>query len=331
MRVAESGTFLVLVTLGLLGCGCSIGNLFDPGGIESLSATEVGRTSGTPLLDAPPPELVTRLSLDTDFYRQHLDADGIPILASAQVSPFALAEARWIIENMLANREDLVAALASTPVRVTIMGVGEFTTDIPEHSDLQPAAYWNRLARGHGATNEKPAVSAGEENLLKLDGDPYATESILIHEFGHAIHEQGMKLLDPGFDTRLSVIFKQAIAEGLWQGTYAATDHAEYFAKGVQSWFDTNRENDSEHNHVNTREELIDYDPRLATLLGELFADNAWRYRPPGVRKRVVTHLEGFDRASAPSFTWPPELASIDVSKRPSLISVPFENRVYEE
>ena len=40
----------------------------------------------------------------------------------------------------------------------------------------------------------------------------------------------------------------------------------EYFAEGVQSWFDNNREPDHDHNHVNTRAELIEYDPALAAL-----------------------------------------------------------------
>ena len=41
--------------------------------------------------------------------------------------------------------------------------------------------------------------------------------------------------------------------EGLWKGKYASVNHHEYFAEGVQSWFDNNRENDHDHNHVNTR------------------------------------------------------------------------------
>ncbi len=28
---------------------------------------------------------------------------------------------------------------------------------------------------------------------------------------------------------------------GLWKGKYASVNHHEYFAEGVQSWFDDNR------------------------------------------------------------------------------------------
>ena len=38
---------------------------------------------------------------------------------------------------------------------------------------MTPKAYWDKRARGLGATPERPAVSCGEENLLNLQGDWY--------------------------------------------------------------------------------------------------------------------------------------------------------------
>jgi alpha-glucosidase len=74
----------------------------------------------------------------------------------------------------------------------------------------------------------------------------------------------GLNRVDERFDARLRKCFDDAIKKGLWKGTYAAVNHNEYWAEGVQSWFDDNRENDSLHNHVNTRAELKEYDPGLA-------------------------------------------------------------------
>ena len=67
---------------------------------------------------------------------------------------------------------------------------------------------------------------------------------------------------------------KSALADGKWKGTYAAQNKEEYWAEGVQSWFDTNRSNDHEHNDIDTRDELKPYDPGLAALLAEVFGDN---------------------------------------------------------
>ena len=93
----------------------------------------------------------------------------------------------------------------------------------------------------------------------------------------------------------------------MWKGTYAGSNSGEYWAEGVQSWFDTNRQNDSQHNHVDTREELKAYDPELAKLCNEVFGDGPWRYVRPD-RRKERGHLAGFDLGKAPAFKWEPEL-----------------------
>ena len=80
---------------------------------------------------------------------------------------------------------------------------------------------------------------------------------------------------------------------------YAAKNRAEYFAEGVQCWYDTNRTMDHDHNHIHTREQLKDYDPKLAAFCAELLGDRKWRFVSP--RERAgKDHLEGYDPKSAP-------------------------------
>lgn len=251
----------------------------------------------------PPRELVERWNL-SPFYQKHLLVGELPVVGSANVPDAALAEAAWLVRQMIGHRPDLLQALGRNRVRLVVMAHTEMTTDIPEHSDLRPRDYWDRRARGLGASRRRPAVSCGAENLLGFPGDPYSTENILIHEFGHAIHQMGLRDVDPTFDARLKEVYAQALAAGRWQGTYAATNKEEYWAEGVQSWFDTNRENDREHNHVNTRQELKEYDPPLARLLEEVFGDGPWRYSPPQHR-RHLPHLAGWNPEENPRFRWP--------------------------
>ncbi len=255
----------------------------------------------------PPPELVEKLSLDTSFYRKHLVVEDLPIVSSAKVSDYAHKEAEFLIRKMLGHRPEVIRAIASKNVRLAIMAPDELTTQVPEHSDLTPKNYWDKRARGLGATKKRPAVSVGEENLLGLQGDPYAAESIMIHEFAHVIHQQGMNTLEPDFQKRLEQCFNRAVLKGLWKGKYAGTNPAEYWAEGVQSWFDTNRENDHDHNHVNTRQELREHDPDLAKLVESVFGDRDWRYVKPQDRAEPA-HLAGFDRSDAPVFAWPKQL-----------------------
>ena len=212
------------------------------------------------------------------FYAKYLDVGGFPVVSSAKVSDEGLREAAYLVRSMLAERPDVLASLATNNVRLAVMSPDEQTTDVPEHSDLKPKDYWDKRARGLGPTPQRPCVSCGEENLLNLAGDRYPTENILVHEFAHAIHQMGVNPIDPKFDGHLKDVYAKAIAAGLWKGTYAAGNKEEYWAEAVQSYFDTNREHDREHNHVNTREELKDYDPALFALIDETFKRNPWRY-----------------------------------------------------
>jgi hypothetical protein len=255
---------------------------------------------------AVPSELRARLKL-APFYEKAVVADGFPILSSKEVSDYALLEAAYLIDQMLAKRLDIRQALTKNKVRFVIMAPSELTTVVPEHSDLTPAKFWDMRARGLGATRRRRAVSCGEENLLRLRGDPYRTENILIHEFAHAIHELGLSSVDTKFDRRLRGIYRRAMKRRLWKEKYASVNHKEYWAEAVQSYFDTNRPPDHDHNFVDTREELEAYDPEIAKLVNEVFRGEKWRYVRPG-RRKSAAHLEGFDRDKSPKFEWPPAL-----------------------
>ena len=259
---------------------------------------------------APPPAAVRETFNLDPFYEQWIDVDGLPVVASAKVDPYAVKEAVWLIRQMIGHRQDVLQALAKNNVRFAVMAHNELTTQIPEHSDLQPDYYWDRRARGLGSTPIRPAVSCGEENLLNYSGDPYSTENILVHEFAHAIHQMGLNTVDPSFDDRLKIIYDAAVEKGLWKDTYAITNKAEYWAEGTQSWFDTNRANDDQHNHVDTRDKLKEYDPALATLLTEVYGDADWRYTQAITRTHLV-HLQGFNPEESPEFEWPSELIEL--------------------
>ena len=266
-----------------------------------------------PEVTAPPAELHVPA-----FYKKFISAEGYPIVASERVNDYALKEAAHLVNLMLARRPDVRAAMIQGGSRLCILAHDEFTTDQPEFAwlgrepvadfpQISPTDFWDARARGTGGSETDPYCSSAEENLLGYPGDPYAAECILIHEFAHNIHLRGMVRVDKTFDRRLKKTYADAMKAGLWKGKYASVNHHEYFAEGVQSWFDNNRVNDHDHNHVNTRALLLEYDPGLAAMCREVFGDTVIKYTKPATR--LTGHLAGYDPTKAPKFVWPERLA----------------------
>lgn len=80
---------------------------------------------------------------------------------------------------------------------------------------------------------------------------------------------------------------------------YAHKNRAEYWAEGVQCWYDTNRTMDHDHNHIHTRAQLKVYDPHLAALCQDVLGDSPWRFVSP--RERAgKDHLANFEPSTSP-------------------------------
>lgn len=213
------------------------------------------------------------------FYQKYLDADGIPIVASAQVADEALREAHTIVTLMLSKCKSAREYMISKHCRVMIVGEKEEVCDLPEYAHIcntpENIAFWNKRARGFGGSPEDDySASCGEENLLALSSDRYVGENILIHEFAHLIHLVGIAETEPEFNKELEAIMGRAIAKGLWKDTYAISNKEEYFAECVQSFFNCNRYSETPngvHNSMNRRAKLKVYDPEMYELLKRYF------------------------------------------------------------
>jgi alpha-glucosidase len=89
----------------------------------------------------------------------------------------------------------------------------------------------------------------------------------------------GLMSIDADFDGKLRDAYKHAMEQGTWKDTYAATNHKEYWAEGVQAYFDCAAPpQPGNHNDINTREKLEKSDPDLFALIDGVFKQNKWRY-----------------------------------------------------
>ena len=106
-----------------------------------------------------------------------------------------------------------------------------------------------------------------EENLLCTSRDPY-NEDIYIHELAHGVHLVGGGAIR-NFDVAVEQAYHQAKRSGLWTRTYAISNSMEYFAEGVQSYFNHGNSGiedvgppsgNGNVNNINTRKLLFGYD-----------------------------------------------------------------------
>ena len=216
------------------------------------------------------------------FYDKYCPAAGIPVVSAGEVSDDAVMAAGDIVTNMLREMPEARQVLAQSNVRVGVIGADQETTDMPAYSDLNeeyPDVDWDERSRGLAATPARPLTSAAEENLMCYADDPYAGESILVHEFGHTIKGMGLETVDDSFAAQVDSLYQSALDAGRWADTYAASNADEYWAEGVQSYFNANREAsppNGVHNHVDTRPELAEYDPPLFAVLDSTFGGLEW-------------------------------------------------------
>jgi hypothetical protein len=292
-HVYQENSMALLFRLMLILAFCLAAGFNDRSGAADINPTAPQYCS----ISAPPPEL----ELDHSFYRKYCKSAGLAIAGSARVPDAAFQAAADIVSHMLASMPNVRKKLVAAKVHVAIIGATEKTTDIPEYSQLKgdtSARDWDKTTRGLGATVDIPVVSGAEENLLcypppssniSAPDDPtadgYHGENIFVHEFSHTIKQMGIEAINPQFRQQVQNAYQHAKDGGLWHDTYSMQDAEEYWAEGVESYFDANllvHPPNGIHNEINTRAKLKGYDPQLYDLIDGAFHGGSWR--PPCFR-----------------------------------------------
>ena len=114
----------------------------------------------------------------------------------------------------------------------------------------------------------------GEENILYYSSDSYSNEDIFLHEFSHGIHLLGAKYAVSGLDSSLQYWYGVRRSQGLWSNTYSMSTYKEYWAEGVQSWFNVNDYSNPPngiHGPISTKKALKSYDYELYKLIAKVF------------------------------------------------------------
>lgn len=270
--------------------------------LPTLNA-EGGQAAASPIEVAPIGDALRQEYKIHPFYKKHVVIRGIPVIGAEEVTDYAFLECAWTLDQMLHDRSLALNALIGAKVRVGIIGMKQFTMDIPENQNPRmtaKAAYNDRRSRGLGGL---PMATCAEENLLNLRGDPYTRENITIHEFAHTL-ASALRRQDRGWYDKLRDAYNQAKEKGIYGRSYAGTNEQEYWAEGAQCWFDCANPRNS--GGASNRDELKAKDAPLAALLTEVYGDTPWRYTKTERRTAAAdtSHLAGMDRAAYPAFSF---------------------------
>lgn len=242
-----------------------------------LAVSVIGLAIMTPVpalaqtVTAVPSSVKTSHNITSSWYAKYIDANGIPVLGSSLVGDAALVKARSnVLRLLMTLPTSAKARLVSQKVRVVIWARSEKASSIPEYYAMfgtgSDSTYWG----GFGPTASLPIAAGTEANLI----DNYGAENVFVHEFAHGVAEMALASVDSNFTSQLNAAFaaRSSVTPTRWANTYAATNTKEYWAEGVQSYFNVNRAADPGiHNGIDTRAELQTYDPPLYNLISRVY------------------------------------------------------------
>lgn len=229
---------------------------------------------------------------------------GVPIMAFDCVSKEAVQAARLLLERMLQDAHaDVKERLVAAGAQLGIVGRKQALTDMPYHSFMRFMVDRDvdATARGLGGTSTVPVTSVGEENLLMDDDNRWTSQSLLVHEFGHALLNLGVSTQQVA---RVCQLYGDARREGRFRAdAYLMTNEQEYWATGVEAWFESTIREDVNDGMI-TREAVKQRDPALAEMLTQLLGDGQWRYHHDALRplrhrshRRPLVNEDGGNRS----------------------------------
>ncbi|HEX4608976.1 MAG TPA: hypothetical protein VH092_12285, partial [Urbifossiella sp.] len=272
---------------------------YDPDGY-ALVRTTMNLTPETdwryaPLRPQPSVTAPPAASRVDGYYTKFTYAREFPVLGSNRVSDRALLRTNDTIRKMFAYRHDVLKAMMADGARLVVLGRGERLSDLPEFAGDKNKADLD-LVRYLDYTPALKLMVVPEENVLALPGEPFAGKCVTVGLFARGLYRvAGLRPVDPEFDRRrekqqyelrvrrldvefdraLTKLFEAAAGKRLWTGTAGARDRFEYWAAGVEAYFDaagTGVAPTGADRPITTRELLKAYDPDLYAVVDETMA-----------------------------------------------------------
>ncbi|MFO0969368.1 MAG: hypothetical protein U0793_27750 [Gemmataceae bacterium] len=247
-----------------------------------------------PSVIAPP----AKFKIDPHFSKFTF-AREFPVLGSKHVSDEALLKANDTIRKMFAYRHDILKAMLADGARLAVLGRDEKLSSLPGFRG-KPGF---DAVRYHDYAPELKLMVVPEENVLGAPHEPFAGKAMVVSLFAKGLYrvcgtrppasetkgpkqqyELRVKRLDIEFDKRLAELHEGARSAKLWRGVPADRNRVEYWAAGVEAYFDAAGAGfapQGADRPITTRDALKSYDTALYALVDETMAYKEhvdWRY-----------------------------------------------------
>lgn len=240
---------------------------------------------------------------DGSVYARSRTVHGVPIQATAAVDEAYLDIAARVYTHMTSSDAliDLRAAHRDAGFRILLITEEERFLDLPEFAgegeELEQAGGLGgcigefhialRVGSPHTLVHElghgiyHSAIQFRESGGAQDEEAWYAERVRAVHglELEDAFDSLGEEevhevlLAAPGtFSADLAAAWRNAAAQGLWEGAYASVEPNEYWAEGVALWFRAWRPDDGD-----PRELLARQDPALHALCRRVFPETDWK------------------------------------------------------
>ena len=177
------------------------------------------------------------------FYTKYINAGGVVIVSSDAVPDAALTAAYRTILHLTSTRPDILQAMLPHQPRISIMGLSETASDLPE---------FGPRSDGEWGLGQMPDSSTGLVSVRGVcyPGNEEYRANFLVHEFVHAMQNLGWPTTDPDIEDEIWEAYVAAARRGDFakprdeplEGItpFDAYGDDEYLTHNVNAWFDLN-------------------------------------------------------------------------------------------
>ncbi len=233
------------------------------------------------------------------YQYEYVSECGVPVYGSRALiqGEETVKRAAEIVDTLLSSSPEIAEQMVAGGAKLAVFGKGEHAYYIPEHR----GGYDKSMLYVEGFGGITSSITESNVWHWRSDTTPdksyttaYVNECILVHEFAHGIKIAGIDMMaDQSLANEFQMVYRHAVAAGLWPDSYAISNSDEFFATMSAIWFNVMNESnasdtwDGVRGPINTREELYNYDIVTYNFFAKIYPytdlDGAWTPVPDTV------------------------------------------------